>query len=130
MVTDILISYVHSKFNFTVINGNQSTVDLKEIIGTHSGKITSIVVQKKNKNRYSIFVNETFVVGVSDGTIAKYKLSKDTFFDQLLFDTIISSEREWAVKNYMIALLSRRDHSSEELKTKAIKTSIKIENFK
>lgn len=99
---------------------------LKEIIGTHSGKITSIVVQKKNKKRYSIFVNETFVVGVSDGTIAKYKLSKDTFFDQLLFDTIISSEREWAVKNYMIALLSRRDHSSEELKTKAIKKGYDI----
>lgn len=126
----MLTSYVHSKFNSTVINRNQSTVDLKEILGTHSGKITSIVVQKKNKNRYSIFVNEIFVVGVSDGTIAKYKLSKDTFFDQLLFETIISAEREWAVKNYMIALLSRRDHSSEELKTKAIKKGYDISLIK
>lgn len=113
--------HMHLKLNSTMNNGEKSTVDLIKILGTHSGKITSIVGQKKNKNRFSIFVNKIFVLDVSEGTIAKYKLSRDTVFDQLLFKTIIASERVWAVKNYMITLLGRRDHSSEELKTKAIK---------
>ena len=84
----MLISYEHSKVNSTVINGNQSTVDLKEIIGTHSGKITPLLFQKRIKIdiQYLLMKHLSLVYQM---VLWLSKLSKDTFFDQLLFETIV-----------------------------------------
>ncbi|MDZ7682402.1 MAG: hypothetical protein U5J63_11990 [Fodinibius sp.] len=40
------------------------------------GVITSIRVQKNNKERYSIFVDEEFLLGVAEQTLLKFSLSK------------------------------------------------------
>lgn len=82
--------------------------------------ISSIHVQKKNKNRFSIFVDEEFLVGVSDSTLISLNLKKGDVLTTSKLERIFSLEDQWALKTYFLRLLSRRDHSKKELKNKAL----------
>lgn len=82
-------------------------------------RITSISVQKKNKERYSIYVEEGFLVGVSESTLINLKLSKGVEVTPQLFRKIQREEGRFAVKSYLMKLLGRRDHARKELLTKA-----------
>ncbi|MGK7371205.1 MAG: regulatory protein RecX [Candidatus Halalkalibacterium sp. M3_1C_030] len=84
-------------------------------------RITSISVQKKNKERYSIYVQEGFLVGVSESTLIDLKLSKGLEVTPQLFSKIQREEGRFAVKSYLMKLLGRRDHARKELLTKARK---------
>ena len=84
-------------------------------------RISKIVVQKKNKSRFSLYDKDRFIVGVSDHTIAHFKLKVGTQIDPGLYQKLIESEGEWKVKEYLLSLLSRRDHSSFELKLRGLK---------
>ena len=85
------------------------------------GAITSISVQKKNKERYSIFVGEEFLIGVSEQTLLKFNLSKGDTINHALLRKIEREEGRFAVKSYMMKRLGSRDHSRKELFTKAIR---------
>lgn len=91
--------------------------------------ISSIQVQKKNKSRFSIFIGDEFLIGVSDAVLTKFNLYKGTQITFKLLQQISEAEDEWAVREYLIRLLSRRDHSRKELQTKAFKKGISIENI-
>ena len=82
-------------------------------------RITSISVQKKNKERYSIYVEEGFLVGVSESTLIDLKLAKGVEVTPQLFRKIQREEGRFAVKSYLMKLLARRDHARKELLTKA-----------
>jgi regulatory protein len=84
-------------------------------------RITSISVQKKNKERYSIYVEEGFLVGVSESTLIDLKLAKEVEVTPQLFRKIQREEGRFAVKSYLMKLLARRDHARKELLTKARK---------
>ena len=84
-------------------------------------RITSISVQKKNKERYSIYVQEGFLVGVSESTLIDLKLAKGVEVTPDLFRRIQREEGRFAVKSYLMKLLARRDHARKELLTKARK---------
>ncbi|MDX1586480.1 MAG: RecX family transcriptional regulator [Balneolaceae bacterium] len=84
-------------------------------------RITSISVQKKNKERYSIYVEEGFLVGVSESTLIDLKLVKGVEVTPRLFRKIQREEGRFAVKSYLMKLLARRDHARKELLTKARK---------
>lgn len=81
--------------------------------------ITSITVQKKNKDRYSVFVEEGFLIGVSDSTLINLKLAKGVEVTAALYRKIQREEGRFAVKSYLMKLLGRRDHARKELLTKA-----------
>jgi len=83
--------------------------------------ISAITPQKKNKSRYSIFVDHTFLLGVSDATLLKYKLERGREITPALFKKLQRAEGRNAAKNYLLRLLARRDHARRELYTKAIK---------
>ncbi len=83
--------------------------------------VSGISVQKKNKYRYSVFVEDKFLVGVSDSTLTKFNLTKGVLITPLLLDELIRSEDSWRIREYLIGLLSRRDHARSELKTKALR---------
>lgn len=83
------------------------------------GIITSITVQKRNKERYSIYVDEQFLVGVDEQTLIKCNLRKGVEVTPLLFEKIQREEGFYAVKSYLLKLLGRRDHARKELLTKA-----------
>ena len=88
-------------------------------------RISKIVAQKNNKHRFSLYDKEQFVVGVSDHTITRFKLKIGTRIDFELYQKLIESEEEWKVREYLLRLLSRRDHASHELRLKAFKKGYK-----
>lgn len=85
------------------------------------GAISSISVQKKNKERYSIFVDEEFLIGVSEQTLLKFNLAKGDTVTHALLRKIEREEGRFAIKAYMMKRLGSRDHSRKELFTKAIR---------
>jgi len=85
------------------------------------GHITSISVQKNNKERYSIFVDENFLLGVAEQTLLKFNLSKGLTITPALLRKMKREEGRFKVKAYLMKLLARRDHARKELFTKAIR---------
>lgn len=85
------------------------------------GVITSISVQKNNKERYSIFVDDEFLTGIAEQTLLKFNLAKGDTVTPSLFRKLQRQEGRFAVKSYMMKLLSRRDHARKELFVKAIR---------
>ncbi|MCW9707753.1 regulatory protein RecX [Fodinibius salsisoli] len=85
------------------------------------GTITSIAVQKNNKERYSIFVDEQFLIGVSEETLIKFSLRKGAEVTPLLFKKIQREEGRFAVKAYLLKRLGSRNHSRKELLNKALR---------
>ncbi len=83
--------------------------------------ISEIKVQKKNTYRFSLFVENQFLVGVSDSTLTTFNLKKGTLLTLSLLKDILKKEDIWAIKEYCIRLLGRRDHARNELRDKARK---------
>jgi regulatory protein len=83
------------------------------------GVITENTPQKKNNERFSIFVNGEFLIGVSESTLLNFNLTKGVEVTPLLFQRLQRAEGRHAVKSYLLKLLGRRDHSRRELLTKA-----------
>ncbi len=84
-------------------------------------RITSISVQKKNRDRYSLFADNEFLIGVSASTLMELKLEKGVEITPSLYRKIQQAEGRFAVKSYLMKLLARRDHSRRELLLKARK---------
>ncbi|MEX0843739.1 MAG: RecX family transcriptional regulator, partial [Balneolaceae bacterium] len=93
----------------------------EEVLKLLPASISEIKVQKKNTSRYSLFVGDQFLIGVSDATLTKLNLKKGVVITPSLFRDIEVSENKWAAREYFFRILSRRDHSRKELKDKAYK---------
>ncbi len=104
----------------------QSSNKLDAIIGVNYGKISAISPQKKSSDRYSLFVNDIFVIGISEYCLLKLNLTTGDHFDQELLDNLCYWETYYHAKKYVFVLLSRRDHSILELKQKGIKKGIPL----
>lgn len=85
------------------------------------GVITSIRVQKNDKERYSIFVDEEFLLGIAEQTLLKFNLAKGDEITHSFFRRLQRLEGHFAVKSYMMDRLSSRDHARKELFNKAIR---------
>ncbi len=96
-------------------NSEHNAIKISEVIETKNGVITSISIQKKNSTRYSVYVNEKFLIGVSDNSLVKFALSKGKSINQELLDAIQVNEEKWAIHSFCLRLLGRRDHASFEL---------------
>ena len=83
--------------------------------------ITTIQVQKKNKERFSIFHEDRFLLGISSQTLVKCSLKKGTLLTTDVIEHILEVEQYNKAKDYCLGLLSRRDHSVKELILKGIK---------
>ncbi len=83
--------------------------------------ITNISVQKKNKERFSLYHNNRFLIGVSNQTLMEYSLQKGVVLTPSLYQKLKQAEELSAVKESCYRYLSRRDHASSELKKKLIK---------
>jgi regulatory protein len=83
--------------------------------------ISEIQVQKKNSSRYSLYVENEFLIGISDSTLTKLNLKKGVEITPSLLEQMVSYEDQWAAREYMFRILSRRDHSQKELRDKAYK---------
>ncbi len=83
--------------------------------------ITKISPQKKNSDRFSLFHDTTFLIGVSSQTLLDYSIQKDTLLTRDLYFKLSGSEEYQSVKDRCYKLLSGRDHGAEELKRKLVK---------
>lgn len=83
------------------------------------GVITAITLQKRNKERYSLFVDSEFLIGIAEETLLEHQLKKGMKITPALFRKLQRAEGRFAVKSYMIKLLSRREHARRELFDKA-----------
>ena len=83
--------------------------------------ITAIQVQKKNKERFSLYHEDRFLLGVSTQTLVSCSLKKGTLLTPEKLDAILGIEQHSKAKEYTLGILSRRDHSVQELIIKGIK---------
>lgn len=86
--------------------------------------ISEIQVQKKNATRFSLFVANEFLIGVSEATLTHLNLKKGVVITPFLLEKIEEAEDRWAAREYFFRILSRRDHSRKELRDKAFKKGI------
>lgn len=91
----------------------ESTSDLKLPI-----QVTEIRAQKKNSNRFSLFHEKSFLIGVSRLTLADLSLQKGVILTPSLFNQIEQAEDYNAAKEASFRYLGRRDHASFEIKQK------------
>ncbi|MDI6784571.1 MAG: regulatory protein RecX [bacterium] len=80
--------------------------------------ITSIVSQKKHRNRYSIFVDNQFYAGVDTAVVEQLNLKKGLEVDSAKLATILEQEEYQRAKQYLFRLLSRRLYSCAEVRKK------------
>lgn len=87
--------------------------------------ITDIKIQKKNKNRYSLFNEDLFLAGISEKTLADFSLKKGVELTPFLFKQILQSEEIETAKSICLRYLGRRDHTSHEIRQKLSKKGVK-----
>jgi regulatory protein len=88
------------------------------------GRITSIVRQKNDKARASIFLDEEFAFGVCDQTVEEFRLRKGDYIDRELFEKI--SELDFFIEAKRIALtyLNYRARSEKEIRERLQKEDV------
>ncbi|MEO6940927.1 MAG: RecX family transcriptional regulator [Candidatus Kapaibacterium sp.] len=88
------------------------------------GKITSIVRQKKDKERASLFVEEVFAFGVNEQTIEEFRLRKGDYIDEELHDKIIDFDYWISAKRIAMSYVNRRARSEKEIRVRLVKEEI------
>lgn len=94
------------------------------------GILTSIIPQKKQTTRFSLFVDGLFLIGISADTLLTSGLSKGDTLTPNLYENLLQSEQSANIKNYLLTLIGNREHATQELLTKAIKKGFPSENIK
>lgn len=84
--------------------------------------ISRIEVQKKSKDRYSLYAGEKFLIGLSAESLIKSGIKRGDTLTSEKFQVLVELEQKDQIRNYLFRLLSRRDHSRFELRQKALKT--------
>ena len=83
-----------------------------------SKTITQIAVQKKRKNRCSIFLNDEFAFGLDQDVVLRFGLKKGDILDDKRIEEILLSEERKSAKDRALKFLSYRDRSEKEILTK------------
>lgn len=81
-------------------------------------KITSVAVQKKRKDRYSLYHDDEFLIGVSAQSLIDHSIQKGTMLTPEIWKSLQQSEEVQGVKESLLRYLGRRDHSAAELQRK------------
>lgn len=78
-------------------------------------KITKIEPQKRNKNRVSVYIDETFAFGVDMEVAYAYGLKEGLDIDRQWLDEVVRKEEQFRAQNYALNLLSYRARSEREI---------------
>jgi regulatory protein len=88
------------------------------------GRITSIVRQKKDNARASIFLDEEFAFGVCDRTVEEFRLRKGDYIDRELFEKISDFDFLVEAKRIALAYLNYRARSEKEIRERLQKEDV------
>lgn len=83
--------------------------------------VTKVTVQKKNSDRFSLFHEKLFLIGISRKTRNDFSIEEGVTLTPSLFRQLKDAEDLVAIREACFRYLSRRDHSSSELKQKVVK---------
>ena len=83
--------------------------------------ITKIEVQQKNKQRYSLYVDHKFCMGISEGTLVHFILMQGMEVDGERLDAILEYERQEMLYLQAIRYLARTLRSEHEVRTYLMK---------
>jgi len=78
-------------------------------------KITKLLPQKRRRNRFSLYLDGSYALGVSAETVAKLKLFEGKEIDSACLATTIFQEECHKAMNYALRLLSYRMRSEKEI---------------
>lgn len=92
--------------------------------------ITDIKKQKRNKNRYSVYVDGTYSFSVSDETRYKFDLQESIEISQKELDKILDFEKKHFGMQAAFTLLSYRSRSKKELHDRLKKKEVDEKNIK
>lgn len=80
-------------------------------------KITDLTVQKKNPNRFNLFIDDKFYCGLSVNTVAKFNIYKDLEIKNTLLNELVNSDLEERIFNRACNYLNRGLKSTSKLRT-------------
>jgi regulatory protein len=83
-----------------------------------SKKITQIAVQKKRKNRCSIFLDDEYAFGLDQDIVLQFGLKKGDQLTEQQVEQILLNEEKKKAKDRALKFLSYRDRSEKEIRTK------------
>jgi regulatory protein len=83
-----------------------------------SKKITQIQVQKKRKNRCSIFLDDEYAFGLDQDIVLQFGLKKGDQLTEQQVEQILLNEEKKKAKDRALKFLSYRDRSEKEIRTK------------
>ena len=78
-------------------------------------RITKIESQKRKQNRYSIYIDGKFALGVNEEILLSFKLKEEMEIDTPLLEEITHAEEKQKIKEQALNLLSYRARSKKEL---------------
>ena len=80
--------------------------------------ITQITVQKKRKNRCSIFLDDEYAFGLDQDIVLQFGLKKGDQLAEQQIEKILLNEEKKKAKDRALNFLSYRDRSEKEIRTK------------
>ena len=87
---------------------------------SRNGKITSIEVQKRNKDRVNVFVNYEFAFACNMELVYKEGLSKGCIIDERRLKEIVYKEEKIKAKSTALKILERTLKTEKEVREKLI----------
>ena len=82
--------------------------------------ITKIEPQKKNRQRYSLFSEDQFIIGVSEQTLVEFQIYQGTELSDNQIQKIKNHEEKISIRDQAWRYLARRAHSIKELRDKLL----------
>lgn len=91
--------------------------------------ITKIERQKKNKQRYSLYSDDKFIIGISEESFLEFNIRSGIDLPEELLQKIEQKENFVAIREQAWRFLARREHSKKELRDKLIVKGHKQEDI-
>ena len=82
------------------------------------GKITAIEVQKKNKNRFNVYIDDSFAFAVHEDVIVSHNLTVGKELPADYIEKVVLAEEQSKAKNYALRLLGYRARSEHEIRSR------------
>lgn len=82
------------------------------------GKITAIKVQRKNKKRFNVYIDDSFAFGVHEDVLIWHNLTVGKELSTAFTEEVILAEEQSKANNYALKLLGYRARSEQEIRSR------------
>lgn len=79
-------------------------------------EITKIEVQKRNKDRYSIYIDDEYSFGIYENVLINYGLHKGMKIEKDFLEDVLKKEEQECANGYALKLLNFKMRTTEEIR--------------